>query len=342
MKKKLQQTPMKEMMRMKLNKTLLIDGSYLLHRSLKVPDIYEMENSKGEKTGGIFQFIRSLQFEIKKHGAYFPIVCMDAGLSERRVELYDNYKKRLDRKERPPISELSGEENKEREEEKEYLEEYRRQRAEVMDFLEYVGIPSIREKGWEGDDLLYIISRDCKESIIVTDDRDLLQLLDENVYVSRPIADEFWTLEEFLEEYDYDDIQEFVIKKAIEGDKSDNIPQVAKGVGEVNAKRIAKLIYNSDSEEEYLKELSKSDSILDERFVDNHKAFKRNLKLIDLSYVDISDYILDAVESEIDYTAGNIDYFKALSFLDEKEITNINLDAIISNLNRLVKENDLN
>jgi len=323
---------------MDLNKVLLCDGSYMLHRVLHIPSIFELKSSNGERTGGIFQFIRSLQYEIKKHSSFYPIVCWDAGLSDRRVNLYDNYKKHRDRKSKPDISELTGEELEKRKEDDEYLEEYRRQRAEVIEFLSYIGVPSIRRRGWEGDDLLYIISRICNESVILTDDKDLLQLLDDNVHVSRPIAKEFWTLEDFLEDRGYDDIEVFVIKKAIEGDKSDNIPQVASGIGSVNAERIAKIIYHSNSEEDYLEKLSNSSKKLDQRFVDNHDIYLRNKKLIDLSYVEITDEIITVVENEISQSIGNIDYFKAISFLGEKESTEIVLDPIVSNLTRLLSK----
>ena len=328
---------------MKLNKTLLVDGSYMLHRSLHIPSVFNLTNNKGERTGGIFQFVRSLQYEIRKHGSYYPVVCWDAGLAERRLELLDNYKKHKDNQYKPDPKELSGEEKREREEEMEYLSEYRKQRSEIIEFLSYVGIPSLRRQGWEGDDLLYIISRQCKESIIVTDDKDLLQLLSDNVYVSRPIADEIWSLDNFLEDRGFDSIEVFVYKKAIQGDRSDNIPQVAKGVGEVNAERIAKKIYSIgiNNQEEYLAELAEGNT-LDQRFVENHSKFLRNLRLIDLSYVNIPTNLLDVIDNEVSQSIGNIDYFGALGFLSEKGITDLDLDGIISNLNRLISENDLN
>lgn len=320
---------------------MLCDASYLLHRVLHIPSIFNLTSSKGERTGGIFQFVRSLQYEVDNYDSFYPVVCWDAGLSKRRVKLYDNYKKNRDRKTKPDIAELTGEAKKEREKEDEYLYEYRRQRSELIEFLSYIGIPSIRIKGWEGDDLLYIISRSCKESIILTDDKDLLQLLDKNTYVSRPIAKEFWTLDEFLDEMDYEDIEVFVIKKVIEGDRSDNIPQVARGIGPVNAERLAKIIYNSDSEEEYLEKINNTGRDIDKRFVENHETYLRNKKLIDLSYVDITDEVLEAIQGEINQSIGNMNYFKAVGFLGEKEATEIEIDAMIANLNRLLAENNM-
>ena len=72
-------------------KILIVDGSFLLHRVLSVPDIFALKNTKGVKTGGVYQFLRSLQREIINDGDYYPVVCFDKGLSKRRTDIDKNY-----------------------------------------------------------------------------------------------------------------------------------------------------------------------------------------------------------------------------------------------------------
>ena len=42
------------------NKTLLVDGSYVLHRMLAQPNQWELQTTLGKKTGGIFGCIKSI------------------------------------------------------------------------------------------------------------------------------------------------------------------------------------------------------------------------------------------------------------------------------------------
>ena len=82
---------------MNLDKVLIVDGSYMIHRALHVSEIFNLTNSKGEGTGGVFQFLRSLNSEMREYPDYFPIVCWDNGLADRRVSVYPNYKHKADR-----------------------------------------------------------------------------------------------------------------------------------------------------------------------------------------------------------------------------------------------------
>ena len=67
------------------NRILIFDGSYALHRALSVPNNWDMVNSKGKRTGGIFGVLRTIQKELKNYN-YFPIVVFDGGLSSREIE----------------------------------------------------------------------------------------------------------------------------------------------------------------------------------------------------------------------------------------------------------------
>ena len=193
------------------NKIFIIDGSFLIHRSLHVQEIFNLKNSKGMRTGGIFGFLRSISAELKHCSDYYPVVTWDSGLSLRRVSADPFYKKANER----------GIDNKvltPEELDNDYITQYRRQRNFVIKLLSYFGIPSLKFKNWEGDDLMFILTKLSKDSLVLTDDRDLLQLLSSTCKVRRPMADELWTLDEFLESMKLEDIYDFILWKVIRGD----------------------------------------------------------------------------------------------------------------------------
>ena len=118
-------------------------------------------------------------------------------------------------------------------------EELAQQMPVMKDVLRAMNIPIYACQGWEADDVIGTVGKICSnndwECVIVTGDRDSLQLIDENVHVklviSRPgqTTATLYTQEKFREEYGFEP-KRMVDLKALMGDSSDNIPGVA-GVG---------------------------------------------------------------------------------------------------------------
>ena len=118
-------------------------------------------------------------------------------------------------------------------------EELAMQMPIMKDVLRAMNIPIYECQGWEADDVIGTVGRICSnndwECVIVTGDRDSLQLIDKNVHVklviSRPgqTTATLYTEEKFREEYGFEP-KRLIDLKALMGDSSDNIPGVA-GVG---------------------------------------------------------------------------------------------------------------
>ncbi len=118
-------------------------------------------------------------------------------------------------------------------------EELAMQMPVMKDVLRAMNIPIYECQGWEADDVIGTVGRICSnndwECVIVTGDRDSLQLIDKNVHVklviSRPgqTTATLYTEEKFREEYGFEP-KRLIDLKALMGDSSDNIPGVA-GVG---------------------------------------------------------------------------------------------------------------
>ena len=118
-------------------------------------------------------------------------------------------------------------------------EELAQQMPIMKQILQAMNIPIYECQGWEADDVIGTVGKICSnndwECVIVTGDRDSLQLIDKNVHVKLVISKPGQTTanlydeERFRDEYGFAPIK-LIDLKALMGDSSDNIPGVA-GVG---------------------------------------------------------------------------------------------------------------
>ena len=118
-------------------------------------------------------------------------------------------------------------------------EELAQQMPVMKDVLRAMNIPIYECQGWEADDVIGTVGKICSnndwECVVVTGDRDSLQLIDDNVHIKLVISKPGQTTatlydkEKFREEYGFEP-KKLIDLKALMGDSSDNIPGVA-GVG---------------------------------------------------------------------------------------------------------------
>ncbi len=109
----------------------------------------------------------------------------------------------------------------------------------MKEVLKAMNIPIYECQGWEADDVIGTVGKICSnngwECVVVTGDRDSLQLIDENVHIKLVISKAgqttatLYTQDKFQEEYGFEP-KKLIDLKALMGDSSDNIPGVA-GVG---------------------------------------------------------------------------------------------------------------
>lgn len=352
------------------NKIMIIDGSYMMHRNLKIPELWDLRNGSGNRSGGIFGFLRSLNFAVKTN-EFFPIICWDSKLSNRRLEVYPNYKNNLEKQKSFRVSDLAkalanGESvtdnysddeillAKEKMNEimnnkrmfgssdnpDDYLYQYRTQRDEVISICNSIGIPSLKFKGWEGDDIMVLLSRMAMRSIIVTDDKDLLQLLSPTTDVNRIKQGEYVTYDSYLKDNKLISIREMIIHKAISGDPSDSIPGVTSSeserkycVGSTTAWKIARVIIeNNEDPDKYipaLRELPKDKNKI-EGFIRNHDNYLRNMKLVDLSLVENDPTIIDNIITEVRRSLGRSNFLETVSKLGAQSIVSFDVNSMIS------------
>jgi len=249
---------------------ILIDGNNNLYRALfSQPDIY---NSKQDYTGASFGLLRILH-SIKDMGDI--IVCWDGlNSSKYRRQFYPNYK----------INRIKKEEEMTEEDK---LFKYKKNISinQSQKLLTALGIPQIIINEIEADDIIAILSKhfisNNNEVIIVSNDRDLQQLLHLGLKVYSPIIMEIIDENVFKEKHGYNS-NYLVLEKAICGDSSDNI----KGLYKVGIKTFQKIAAEIESPTiDNILNWAKNGKLNKQKqtILENKELLELNCKIIDLT-----------------------------------------------------------
>ena len=205
-----------------MSKIVLIDGHSILNRAFYgLPDL---TNAEGLHTNAVYGFLNIMFKILEEEKPEYLTVAFDVHAPTFRHDMYSEYKGT-----RKPMA-----------------EELREQVPLMKEVLHAMGVRTIEQAGLEADDLLGTLSRRCEakgmEVVILSGDRDLLQLATDHVEIRIPKTKRTGTE---IEDYYAADVkerylvtpQEFIDVKALMGDASDNIPGVP-NIGEKTATRI--------------------------------------------------------------------------------------------------------
>lgn len=273
---------------------LLIDGAHALRRAQYSPNLRELSTSQGVPTGGVYGFLNTLRSAVTNMSANSIVVCWEGGHSERRKQVYGEYKQR----------EYSQEEELDEHGMTDY-EYYSHQLSWIQKILDFLGIHQLKVEGKEGDDVLYQAAHLINgKKIIISEDRDFYALVSKDVSIYRPIKKEYVDLSNF---YDvsggYSSPTHFLYGKVLLGDGSDNIPPVCKGAGEKTILSILEKIEESSevSPERILKEAAKIGNSRCMKVVGaGRDAIVRNLDLIDISREKFDIFQLQGLSQELE------------------------------------------
>ena len=272
---------------------LLIDGAHALRRSMYAGNLRELSNSRGMPTGAIYGFLNILKAAVTSMSASSLVVCWEGGHSERRLQVYDQYKHRDYEEE--PERDANGYTD---------YEYYVHQLSWIQKILECLGVHQLRVEGKEGDDVLYQAAHLLNgRKIIISEDRDFYALISEDVSVYRPVKKEYVDLNNFKDmSGGYPSPTHYLYGKVMIGDGSDNIPSVVKGVGEKTILSVLERIENPSeiSPERILKEAA---------LIGNNRCMKlvgagtaniiRNLDLVDISREKFDVFQLQSLSDEL-------------------------------------------
>ncbi len=248
-------------------KLVLLDGHSILNRAFYgVPDL---SNSQGLHTNAIYGFLNIMFRIIEEEKPDYLTVAFDVHAPTFRHEIYAAYKGT-----RKPMA-----------------PELREQVPVMKQMLQAMGICIVEKAGLEADDILGTIAKRADkegiEVVLVSGDRDLLQIATERIKIRIPKTKGGKTT---VEDYYAKDVEacyqvnpvQFIDLKALMGDASDNIP----GVPKVGEKTATELISRFGSVEEvyaHLDEISKKS--IRETLI-NHKDLAELSKVLATIHVD--------------------------------------------------------
>ncbi len=220
------------------DRLLLIDGHAIMYRSFYA--IRGLATSDGFPTNAIYGFLQSLEKVLAEFPSSHVVLAMDSKGKTIRHREYEEYK--ANRPEMP--------------------EELSRQIPKIEEITAKLGYRVVRKEGYEADDVIaklaHLASETGMEVLVFTGDKDLAQLVDEEINLVDTGDDndlQVMDAEGVREKYGVppEKIRDFL---ALTGDTSDNIPGVPQ-VGEVRAR---KLLSRFESLEEVLEKTDRVSS----------------------------------------------------------------------------------
>ena len=242
-----------------MKRIILIDAYGQIYRSFFA--VRGLTNKKGEPVNALYGIARFLLGLEENQPSEFGAVAFDRGKCRRRCELLPEYKAQ-----RPPMP-----------------EDLRSQIVPIKAWLQAFGWPMLEQEGIEADDLIASIAtlrEDCPVDIL-SYDKDLAQLVNDQVHILQPDKNSAWiTLGEAEVEEKFGIRPEFIIDYlAMLGDASDNI----RGVEGIGAKTAAKLIQQFGPIENIYAHIEEAGSVrLQENLQQSRELLLRNRELIRL------------------------------------------------------------
>ena len=225
-----------------MERVILVDGNNLLFRSYYAT-LYSgnvMRNSKGFPTNGLYGFVNMINKIINEENPKYMLVAFDIGKTFRH-DKYDDYKGGRD----------------------ETPDELKMQFPVAKEILTAMGIKYLEVVGYEADDIIgtfasMIDNSDIYDGLIVSSDKDLLQLISDKVSVKLLKSKDYILMDNknFIDTYGIEPVR-MVDLKGLMGDASDNIPGV-KGIGEKTALKLLHEYDNIDNLYNHIDEIKGS------------------------------------------------------------------------------------
>jgi len=198
---------------MKKTTIYLIDGSAYIYRAYHA--ISHLSNSSGLPTNAVFGFTRMLIKLIEDKNPQYLVMVFDSKGPTFRHERYPQYKAN-----RPPMP-----------------DDLVVQQPYIRKVVEAFNIPIVEMQGFEADDLIASLAYQAESkgyrSVMITGDKDFLQLVTSDATIWDPMKDRIWTEQNIIDKYQFKPTQ-IIDMMGFWGDTSDNVPGVP-GIGEKTA-----------------------------------------------------------------------------------------------------------
>lgn len=277
-------------------KILIIDGHSILNRAFYgLPDL---TNYEGLHTNAVLGFLNIVFKIIDEEQPTNMCVAFDVKQPTFRHLMYKEYKGT-----RKPMP-----------------DELREQVPLIKEVLASMNITIIEKGGYEADDIIGTLSRIADREgysvVIVSGDRDLLQLATDNILIRIPKTKAGGTT---VENYYADDVQklygvtpvQFIDMKGLMGDTSDNIPGVP-GIGEKTAGKIIQEWKSIENAIEHIDEIKPPKAQKNLREFADQARMSRKLATIKLD-CELDFSLADTVISDV-FNDNSYNIMKRLEF----------------------------
>lgn len=272
-----------------MKKFVIIDGNNICFRSFYALPM--LSNFEGVISNAVFGFANTLVKIIEQEKPDYIAVAFDKGKKTFRHQMYKEYKAQR----RPTPKELLD------------------QLPLLRQMLDTMHIRYIELDDIEADDIIGVLSRKFDtENLIVSADKDVLQLINGNtsVYAPQKQSDAIVYNEKSLKEIMQIEPYQIIELKALMGDSSDNIPGV-RGVGEKTALGLITEYGNLDGVYEHIDEVKGKTQ--EKLLADRESAyFSKKLATIVTDYnIDVK---LDDFTYDFPFGDETLDFFKKYQF----------------------------
>lgn len=287
--------------------TILIDANNIGIASNFAND--KLNDPYGRPSGAIYGFVRTIRPILKR-------IQDETGTNKVTINaLWDSSKATNWRKQILPSYKASRDED----EVPELMQRYFDQKPRIQDILKIMGVNQLRAEHYEADDIAGHLSRIDTQIVLVSNDRDWLQLVSDKCHVWQPMKEyvddngnkqkgRYVTPENFEQVTGCTDVEEFVKMKAIMGDKGDDVPG-ASGVGEKTA---IQYLRGELSPTTKAGKPAKKYVAVDE-WMKDPDGYDRSLKLVDLRDIDIPPGNWTLTDGKYDQSAM-VEQFTYLGF----------------------------
>jgi DNA polymerase-1 len=187
---------------------------------------------QGNATGVLYSFLGTVIQLQGKFNTNRAVFCFDSKKSKRKVSTPTYKLKRTKDKIKTP------------EEQARLWELFSQIDGLRTRYLKQIGFRNIlRQTGYEADDLVASVCKNlpgADRAIVISNDSDLLQLINSRVNVYDPQKQFLWTLKRFREQFGIRNPEDWAIVKAIAGCSSDEVKGI-RGIGEKTAVQVLNL-----------------------------------------------------------------------------------------------------
>ena len=271
---------------------LIIDGLNMFIRDFVIVPTMDVN---GEHVGGLVGMIRSIKSLVRDLRPSEVVVAWDGeGGSLRRRNMYSEYKQGR----KPRVNRSFDFESPE-----ESLKSLQSQYLRTKSFIELLGIRQVEISDVEADDVIAFMCNSSmheRDKVVVTTDKDMLQLVDAKTTVFSPIKKKHYSCSNFAQELGAIP-ENYVYVKALLSDTSDHIPGV-KGIGQKSMVKMFPFLAEHPTSVEEIVAYAKTHSDKGKRFksvAESEELLRRNVKLMQLSSPIISVQSIEKIRWQL-------------------------------------------